>query len=449
MGLYLRTSLRPSPWPVPFLSILERWMAAELDPDRCRLAIEDALAGGMPDGLLDPSAIARGDIVATPAVLFGSRVAEPWIWLLATPSGPRGFVVPPSAIATVAEVIRLAVRAETIDEACADATALIDDEDILAAFRAALFDPRSRSAWRPIERPGIYRREHASLVVRGTGRDIVVIDPQRSGFGWTTNDGDYPGGGDLEDPQVIVTHAHDDHWEPASIVSCGTTRPVWLPPIPAPSLLCDDLGAELALLDEAACAPAWWQAIELDGMRVDVLPFYGEQPARHIAPPAPVRNWGSCHRFELDGWSAALLVDTGADADGSMVEVIERSVAERGPIDVVLSACGTFPEMLNTGVPHYAFTLPFEAMRARRASPASMTSGPEGIAEICRIAQARYFAPYAHGFRGLGQPTTSEPAEMVGLREELERTGTQTRVIEWRPGDSFHWRDGDLLHVQD
>jgi hypothetical protein len=134
-----------------------------------------------------------------------------------------------------------------------------------------------------------------------------------------------------------------------------------------------------------------------------------------------------------------------------MEDVLRRSVGERGPIDVVMSCCFEFPEMLNMGLPHYAFTVPFELLRAHRAQRQSITNGPRGIAAACRAAGARYFLPYAHGFGGLhvepasAESKVSERAAVAAVRAELARCGATTEVLEWHPGDVLRWRDGAAI----
>lgn len=132
--------------------------------------------------------------------------------------------------------------------------------------------------------------------------------------------------------------------------------------MPRPSLLTDvDHRAVLASLDLEVLAPAWDSSIRIGDVEIDILPFYGEQPTRTLPLPHPdIRNWGNCYRFNLPGWSLALLVDSGVDAAGSMQDALRRSVERRGPIDVIMSCCMEFREGDNPGLPHYLLTVPFE-----------------------------------------------------------------------------------------
>src|SRR4029077_1670492 len=128
---------------------------------------------------------------------------------------------------------------------------------------------------------------------------------------------------------------------------------------------------------------------------------YGEQPTRTDAVlPADLRNWGSCYRVETPELSVLVLADSGVDPSGSVVTAIERSVAERGPVDCVASCALPFPEVVNSGLPDYAFVVPFDLLANALANPnpPSMTAGPDGVADACVAARARWYLPYAHGF---------------------------------------------------
>jgi hypothetical protein len=164
--------------------------------------------------------------------------------------------------------------------------------------------------------------------------------------------------------------------------------------------------------------------------------------------PDPVRNWGSCYRFHLGGWSCAILVDSGVDAGGSVVDALRRSVEEHGPVDIVMSCCFPFLEGINRGLPMHALAVPFDELRRLFNHAESITSGPDGVARACAAAQARWFLPYAHGFSGLhrdpvdAEVDMSEHDVLVQVREAFALHGTPTEILQWSPGDVLRWRDG-------
>ena len=131
-----------------------------------------------------------------------------------------------------------------------------------------------------------------------------------------------------------------------------------------------------------------------------------------------------------------------------MADAIGRSVAIRGPIDIVLSCCAEFPEALNEGLSWYALTIAFEHLPRYFQSQKSMTSGPRGLAEICEAAKARWFLPYAHGFAGLGKDPSSpesrddETQLRSAVSEALAERKVATEILAWNPGDRMIWRKG-------
>src|SRR5262249_18826210 len=133
---------------------------------------------------------------------------------------------------------------------------------------------------------------------------------------------------------------------------------------------------------------------------------------------------------------------------------LERSVAQRGPIDIVMSCCFEFLEGWNHGLPHYFLTIPFAELRRMfvdRERRGSMTLGAAGVAAACKAPRAPYFLPYAHGFRGIAKPPQSaeggkqsEEQALLWIREQL--AGTATEVLSWLPGDRASI-DGERLSI--
>lgn len=446
----LRTTLQPAPPPVPLVEIVQAWTEQRFAPAACRAELERLVQRyDVPRELFDPAAIDRGARPATDELLFGWYARpRPWRWIIMASSGAVIHEVPAELVPSIAELIRLAAQSASVDAFRADAVELGHDEEIIEQLAASASDGRAHGVWPAIDADGIYRREHASLAI-AVGDTRIVTDPQALMWGWTTANGAYPeDGAPLGGARVLITHSHDDHWDLASTLhATAPDDAVVVPRVPAPSLLARDMAAELALAEQAVLAPAWHERLRIGDVDVEVLPFYGEQPTRDLPLPHPARNWGNCYRFDAPGWSAAILVDSGRDAAGTMAQAIARSVAERGPIDLVLSCCYEFPEAINLGLPGYLLTLPFDDVRRYAQERGSMTSGPTGLAEICEAAQARWFAPYAHGFSGLGQSprsnegSMSESAIVAEVAGALSARGVATEIVAWTPGDRIEWRD--------
>jgi hypothetical protein len=229
--------------------------------------------------------------------------------------------------------------------------------------------------------------------------------------------------------------------------------PVVVPQVDLNILSPQDPSQVLSFFGQAARVAAWGSRIVIGDFVIDVLPFYGEQPTRHApGAPEPLRNWGNCYRVTCPEYSIVILVDSGIDPAGSMIEVLRRSRIEHGAVDFVVSCCGFFPEAINPGLPMYAFALPMQRLEhvlldRRRGRSTGMTLGPDGIAEACHAIEARYFLPYAHGYSGLCVSPTSEEAVAQSVASEIALRGRRTTVREWRPGDSAHFEDGQLVVV--
>ncbi len=209
----------------------------------------------------------------------------------------------------------------------------------------------------------------------------------------------------------------------------------------------EDFSASLARVGMRCHAMPWWTTTRVGDIEIDALPFFGEQPTRGApGPTVGLRSWGNCYRFTTPEFSAMLLVDSGNDPTGNMLDVVRQSVAERGPPDVVLSNCRAFPEIINVGLPHYVLAVPFDRARAmfldRGRNVASMTLGEPGVAEVCAAARARYFLPYAHMFAGLGVHVDGQALE--GVQRGVDQLGGNTQAVAWNPGDVARFGKGRL-----
>ncbi|HEX4457599.1 MAG TPA: MBL fold metallo-hydrolase, partial [Polyangia bacterium] len=398
----------------------------------------------------------NGGPIATRELLL-DQYARPrdWYWEYEAHKGDRKvFAIAPNVLPLMGRLLSAAARAKDFGS-FADAVSDEVTDDIAEMLAPGFVDSPENGVWSAVSAAGVYRREHASLIIRSESGATIVTDPQLSAFGWTTNFGRRPEGpNDVAlGPAILLTHGHNDHWDLASILHWASEQPIIVPRVPRPSLLTDvDHRAVLESLDLAVLAPAWDSTIRIGDVEVDILPFYGEQPTRSLPLPHPdVRNWGNCYRFNLPGWSLALLVDSGVDAAGSMHDALRRSVEKRGPIDVIMSCCMEFREGDNPGLPHYLLTVPFEHVGRVVREASSTTLGPLGLAEVCEIARARYFMPYAHGFNGIGMDPRSteghqtEARALDRLREQLTARRVATQVVAWSPGDFMSFDHGKVV----
>jgi L-ascorbate metabolism protein UlaG (beta-lactamase superfamily) len=439
----------------PFREILRRWMEAAYEPAACRAALESIIVErDVAPGLFEPSAIDRGGLVATEALIYGRLTGpERFRCSFYAPGGQvLSLACAAEKVGALADLVRVVASAGNIDDMRDVIDGLEDGElDMLASCYR---DRNDHGYWPDHQKPGIHRREHASLFIR-TAEAALITDPQHLSLDWTTAQGCYPmeGSAPLQ-ARVLLTHTHGDHYHLASMIArTAADLAAIVPRVPRASILAEDVAAHLRAAGQAVITPAWFDRITEGDVTIDVLPFYGEQPTRSLPPSfVDARNWGNCYRFNFRDHSVAILVDSGVDSAGSMLEVLERSVKEHGPIEILMSCCAEFPEAINPGLDSYQMMVPFDDLRrlfhTRRES---VTLGPRGLAEACQVCQARYFMPYAHGFSGLGKsPVTVEGkhAETESLRHiqsNLEARRVKTQILTWNPGDVMRWDDGRVV----
>lgn len=450
---------------VPSWELLRAWRAVEFEPRRCRTILEETIERDRLDaGLFDLAALDAGGPVLTEAALF--PFVERWRLVLRAAGSRLSTSFAAADLPLVAALLRDLVRpgedAARFRERWAD---VLGADAVARLSGGAAAVPADAGRWPAVDRPGLYRREHASLLLR-SARATVLVDPIGLSSGLMPSLRLLPaegGTGPLD--AVLITHSHGDHWQLPSILRHDPSGqvPVVVPRVPRPSLICPEaLDQVLSLAGQRQECREWWSTYGVGDLEVDVLPFYGEQPTRDAPGGDPrVRNWGNCYRVNAPGWSALILVDSGRDPQGDMVDVIERSVRERGPVDVVLSCLREFRAPFMPGLASYWVALPFaqlaELHRAHRAGELpSVTGGTRGAAAACVAARASYYLPYAHGFEGVGAPIAGNPfsgAPEAALLDDLDRdlraAGASTRIVRWNPGDVACPTDGrlDLLRA--
>ncbi len=438
---------------LPFSALLARFVHGAFEPAACRTALEQLVAERELDpALFDPGAFMHGGVIVTDPVLH--PVLSGWRLIFRDRDHAVAFEVDEDLDA-IGELIRLGARS--------------DDRDAFASFAEQLGEdtvqfltrpgPPAPARWPDATRPGIYRREHASLLVRSE-TTAVLIDPiaRQLALPHIVESPLEPGCDRLD--AVLVTHSHDDHFHlPSLLQAAGPDVPVVVPEVPRTSVLTRvDLAEAARGFGLDARTAAWGSVVRIGDLEIDVLPFYGEQPTRDPPGPSPdLRSWGSCYRINAPQFSALVLVDSGADPMGDIRDVARRSREARGPVDVVLCCLREFASPFFGGLDHYWTALPFARLRELYALHQagrlpSTTAGVDGSAALCALAGARWYLPYANGFAGVGRPIddvgwgSGEPSERDGVARvaaALERRGGTTTALAWDPGDALVFARGE------
>lgn len=291
--------------------------------------------------------------------------------------------------------------------------------------------------------PGTIRLQHAGLLV-ATGRAKLLVDPHirslcepedlRSNFSCR----------DLLDglTVVLISHGHLDHFSATSLAMIPRNTPIVVPRVPRASLLCEDLVAHMRYLGFTTIhAPEWYAPpLRFDDLEVHVLPFFGEQPlVREFVRHPDLRNWGNTYAIRTPRETMWILVDSGNDALGAMRDVAKLVRARVGPVDAILSNL----RPIQMGAPlaitggSYWLSLSVEQMRRFESTTRDViTLGPDGVAEICAAANARFFLPYAHWWSPLGT-SPDDGGLLLRLAASLRSRAAATTIVDWSIGDCF------------
>jgi L-ascorbate metabolism protein UlaG (beta-lactamase superfamily) len=444
---------------VTFGDLLNGMIRANLDPQATRELFERANSL-LPQPVLRPKGAVDGGYLVEERVLFPEK--STW-WVVFQDGAERlSSQLPEQAAPVVAEFFRAATH--TNDPRKVREAWPFDDEAWIERLVEA---PKPGLQWPEPDGPGIYRREHASLLIRSRTTGILV-DP----VGMQRRLNNMRGAPNNLRPEMVdavaITHSHADHWHVPSFLAhlARPTLPVIVPRVPRVSLLTfQDFEATVRACGQSVQAPAWGETVKVGDIEIDILPFYGEQPTREGPRMREgLRSWGNCYRINTEDFSCVLLVDSGVDPEGSMAEVLAESCRRRGPADVVMCCQREFQSPFFGGLNHYWAAVPFEQLRGlyrqlQQGQLKSTTAGVEGAVEACAAAQARYFLPYANGFEGVGHIITdigwgegepSEASRATLMREEFARRGIQTQVLDWNPGDVARLSGGQakISHVR-
>ena len=94
---------------------------------------------------------------------------------------------------------------------------------------------------------------------------------------------------------VVISHSHEDHFCPASLMFFPSDTPIIIPNVKKPSMLCVDMAAILKSCGFTNIIEADWYSSHVVGdITLHAYPFYGEQPWLNFYSPIPgFRNQGN------------------------------------------------------------------------------------------------------------------------------------------------------------
>jgi L-ascorbate metabolism protein UlaG (beta-lactamase superfamily) len=293
--------------------------------------------------------------------------------------------------------------------------------------------------------PGVTRLQHASLLFRGREAGVLV-DPhlhsvyQPDGMQHTFIRPQFEG---LVDA-IVISHGHRDHWHLPTLLTFPPDTLIVVPRVPRASILSPDFERTLRAFGFTnVVSPAWYDPpLVVGDLEIHVLPFYGEQPLLNERPRHPdLRNHGNTYIIRHDSYLAWLLIDSGNDYAGRMADVALEVRRQYGPIDLLLSNLRPFPVMdplYITGGQYWLALTPDQMRRFSTMSRDVITLGPDGVAEVCALAEAQRFLPYAHWWRDVGTHADAEERQLMErLDASVRLRKAATEVTQWSIGGTF------------
>lgn len=188
---------------------------------------------------------------------------------------------------------------------------------------------------------------------------------------------------------VFLTHDHDDHVDPRTLLHLPKETPIIIPSRRNKKKLFYDYHSLLRELGfgrivELAHGETW----PFEGGTVVSVPFYGEDPCDLEMP----RN---CYLISDRGYNVLVHADSGPTNEGQSAlkeHVIERIVDKYGPIPLVLASQQQLLEIRSLAA-HAPLSNPGKWLDV--GENGYLTN--EYLAELCATAKARLFVSYATG----------------------------------------------------
>jgi L-ascorbate metabolism protein UlaG (beta-lactamase superfamily) len=197
---------------------------------------------------------------------------------------------------------------------------------------------------------------------------------------------------------ILITHSHGDHFHLGSLLHFPRDTPVIVPPVERETVLSTDLALRLAQLGFTDVRrPAAGETVKLGDVRVEVLPFRGEQPTVSELVYPEIRNIGSTYVVRTPLLSAAFLADSGRDGTGTMVDAALAVRRRTGPVDFVFTGIRSFrihPVLYPfTTLDTFLLNVPLELSGVSQ----QLMNGVEDGLDLAEAFGAKFLVPYADG----------------------------------------------------
>lgn len=293
---------------------------------------------------------------------------------------------------------------------------------------------------------GVLRLQHASMLFR-SGKIGVLVDPHLHSTYGRKESGDNVSANQIIPlvDVVVLSHLHLDHYNLATLMMFPLDTTIIIPKVSRQSLLCDDIYSRLTSIGFSNVVELEWygQPFSIGGIEIQALPFFGEQPLRYEVPfDKDLRNWGNTYIIRTDKFATWLLIDSGNDVYGAMLEVAEEVKSRYGGVDAISSNLGMFtpytPTYITGANEYWLCLTPDQRKRFNSMRDHELTLGPKGVAEICAAANARYFLPYAHWWGHFGTHPRKELRDVAQLELELKNVSASTIIVPWSVGDKLN-----------
>jgi L-ascorbate metabolism protein UlaG (beta-lactamase superfamily) len=294
--------------------------------------------------------------------------------------------------------------------------------------------------------PGVTRLQHASILYRGRSA-CVVVDPHVQSAYEPDEVTDSVLHRELVDrvDAIVISHSHGDHFHLPTLMTFAASTPIIVPKVDRPTMLCPSFAEVLRMLGFTRVIQLGWNdpPFVVGDLEIHALPFFGEQPLVREPPRHPdLRNHGNTYVVRCSDYTSWFLIDSGNDVTGRMEDVAHDVVRRFGPIDILLSNLRQFnmvhPRYIMGNYAYWMALTPDQMTRFAAMSGECLTLGPSGVADVCAIAKAGHYLPYAHWFGNLGAPPADQEAVLLQtLEDALRRTRAETRIVPWQIGDTY------------